>query len=447
MNRPTRRSWPGTVLITCSEVVILRAPSGSSAPRRITLSALGMVGEAAAILERARSMCGTVEDELLLIDLIISAHHRANDWPLVVRTIEDFRRTARTNGIAEALHDELELLFLEAQWRTTHDHAALLPAAAQCTFAETASPQHRVRAAYHAMIVAEGNCDVGLIHRLYTAVEPFLFGDTVDRADALDLLTVYHTCYGDLDRAVECATEARRITPPDKFPALAARRLRHEAITLRFAGRPDESRARLQEAARIARKYGLVAPETAAVVLLATLAADLKRPDEAEAACSEAKRLNPDYFAPSDRIDVRLVDAQVALMRGLVADAMSHHQSLCGDLESRETTSWPRRYPRCHCTDRARRIRASLRKAPRDALGELRSDSRLGRSRLQRSVARPRPSAAGRIELGDSIPSDYLRVSRRDRGPLPMDLAMLANQVASRDGVEILNNMRAGVPL
>ena len=166
------------------------------------LLAMGLGKEATAVFEKSLEYCTSDEQRLEVLPRLAFSLQTDTKYELSKEILKRcIHLSSRINP--NEVHNEFELLLLEARYHSSFDYAQLFEDFKCCVTCRKASPAHRVRAGIHALKLAT---DIGpreLLRSLYNCLASPLESGQVPRQDALELGIVYQSVAGDNPIPVE----------------------------------------------------------------------------------------------------------------------------------------------------------------------------------------------------------------------------------------------------
>ena len=397
------------------------AGDGSQALRLATSCAnhlleAGLPNDAADAFGRAQQYVLTDEDLLMILEGRANALYRGSDWQNFTQAIGATRTLRRKLRPDSSEHDELELMQLRADWQTLNWND-ILARSLNCLNAETASATHRVEAGVMALMMLSFNSDRMRASETFEMIADLSSNSEVRRGSLLQAQMVYHTHWGSFDEAV---TSAFELVAHDKESGDVGREFRslcNAGVTLRAAGRFDDAVSRLKEALSLAQRHHLDLSRARAIPMLANLALELGRNDEAKYWLQE---LVGSSIAPDDRLghaEVSAISARIALLEGRFHDAKIWVER---DLDHMRFDQVPQR----------RAYRAALHVAVElatngvasvEALSELETEHLLTRQNIFQGFASfalyGGLISVGRVDTAEALLDEYLNHHRREPWP------------------------------
>lgn len=178
------------------------------------LLGMGLGKEAADAFEKSLDYCTTDDQRLRILPRLAFSLQTDAKWELSKEVLKKCIRLSSRQNPTD-IHNEFELLLLEARYHSTFDYAQLFEDFKACVQCTNALPSHRVRAGIHALKLAT---DIGprqLIDSLYHSVASILDSDQVPRQDALELSIVYRSVTSEKIVPIESFREFLEVGSPD----------------------------------------------------------------------------------------------------------------------------------------------------------------------------------------------------------------------------------------
>jgi hypothetical protein len=288
------------------------------------LMRIGTPTDASRAYERALGYCDSWEQRLDLTESLLQAQRASRDWAAIVRTVEHRRQLQTTRYASLAREPAVELMALEARARLSADMRSELTLVLK--HLATSSHDRGGQSAFVLMglIMADNLLDSDAASSLMT----FLPEDNPLQGND-DLLLcanlVFHTTFGGLDLAVDCArtiqARYRSVTVPD---VRAIQRLRWSAMPLLYAGHINDCERVLALAVSEARRTFLWTEAASAAGLLAEVA--LSQSDVTLASHRLEDARSYAYRTKDEELlaDMRGYAAAIALLSGDLRGARFH---------------------------------------------------------------------------------------------------------------------------
>ncbi len=282
---------------------------------------IGLPTEAAELLEKAVELTGTTKERIEVLGELVSALRIGGQWHRLLAVLDDVLQLHFSeNSQCQNIHDDNELLVLEASYRTSQDPMQIFIRLKACVASSSASSEHRVRAALWATMLGDNLALAADTHEVYDQIGPYL---EMAGLEALghQVKIIYHTVFGDYDVA-ECSARASvLLARQSKNPEMVVRSLFHSSVAFRMLGFSSDAIIHGTEAYEIAEKQHL---GTAACSVANTMAWTYLLRDELVRANEWVDRANhwlPLLQDPSAIYNVLATRAHLAFSRGDYADA------------------------------------------------------------------------------------------------------------------------------
>ena len=170
------------------------------------LMEIGLAAEAAAGFEGALIFASSLQNQRDVLSRIINAHRLAGNRPAILDGLSRLRALQEAPG--DNHHDDMEILELDTLRSTSVELSSLLNRVLKCVHNTDLNAGHRVKAANVALKLSTFRPDLAAdIRGAFLAVEPLLSDQSVDNRSRLQTQVIYHTMYGDLEKAVSFAQE------------------------------------------------------------------------------------------------------------------------------------------------------------------------------------------------------------------------------------------------
>lgn len=192
----------------------------------------------------------------------------AGRWDDVRSTTEAMLRRL---GDEQQDHSDIELMHLQSSFRAGRDLPGTLTGLLRCVNSR-ARAAHRAQAAVAALMIADNALDHDTAQQCFEVVERIALEEEIDDSSHLVALTVYHTSFGDIDKAVVVASKlvATSRSANQSFELYDA--LRIASMPLFFSGDQDGARRAAEEAYGIVVSNGATGCQAQAANHLAWLA-------------------------------------------------------------------------------------------------------------------------------------------------------------------------------
>ncbi|MGI9077842.1 MAG: ATP-binding protein [Gemmatimonadaceae bacterium] len=282
---------------------------------------IGLPTEAAELLEKAVGLTGTTGEKVEVLGELVYALRAGGQWDQVLVVINDVLQLRFAENVTcDSIHDDNELLALEASYRTNQDPMQIFARLKGCVESSSASTDHRVRAALWAMMLGDNLALAAETRDIYEQIDPYL---DMDGLEALghQVKIIYHTVFGDYNIAEHSARASVVLARQSKNPELVVRSLFHSSVALRMLGFPSDAIIHGTEAYEIAERqhFGTAACSVANAMAWTYLLRDeLVRTSEW---VDRANRWLPLLQNPSAIYNVLATKAHLAFQRGDYRDA------------------------------------------------------------------------------------------------------------------------------
>jgi DNA-binding SARP family transcriptional activator/tetratricopeptide (TPR) repeat protein len=168
---------------------------------------MGLAHEASIAFQRSLEFSVNDAQRLRLLPRLALALELDGQWDKSKQALSTAMNFAAKQDPTAGLHNDYELLLLEARRSTGHDYTALLHETMLCVEQKTSSPAHRVGAAILATKIATDFGRTDYIDKIYSQVLPLLDDSSVSEAARLELQIIYRTLRGNSPAPLE---EVRR---------------------------------------------------------------------------------------------------------------------------------------------------------------------------------------------------------------------------------------------
>ena len=378
--------------------------------------------EAAEAFSKASQYCLNEVERLRILEGQVLASYQSANWSQVMTLVSEVRQIRNRLRPDSTVHDDFELMDRRAAWQTM-DWEDILAKSLHCLNALDAPTVHRMEAGVMSlmMLSLSGNGDSAAA--VFAMMRDLAADARSSRTDLiLQAEMIYNTCWGTIERAVVAADKLVAEQRQQRNTATLLRSLCNAAITFRVAGAFDSAGAHLHEALEIAERHKIELFKAQALPMLAHMAIELGRIDEARKWLSDLRDLpttSPDAISLAD---IHSIDARLALVDGRYEHAIKllHHE--LGHLESD-----PLPHKRAYWN--ALRIACELARNGRATVGALKSLEK------EHFLTRGNPFQAfaayalyvglsrnGEGEKAERILAEYLHTYRREKWAAPTHL-------------------------
>jgi DNA-binding SARP family transcriptional activator len=273
----------------------------------------GLPEEAADTMQIALEFCGTPEESLPCRRLRLAALQATGKWFAIQSEIAEAVAISQATDSRYDSHNDLELLSIELVWRTQPNFSKALDATLECGREVRASVEHRIKALSQCALLADNLCNDHALESSYRLIVNLCGEDARLRSARLSTSIIYNTSIGDLDVAIADSDAMISMERDRVSIAPLGRALRFASNPLRMVG--DFSRAieLVTESLRLSEKYRLSEDAAFCCDILATMAMDMARVEEArswtERTIDWARNVDTEYW----RLSTRTLRARLAL--------------------------------------------------------------------------------------------------------------------------------------
>lgn len=284
------------------------------------LMKVGLPIAAAEAYEKCLAFCSDDRERLEMLLAQASAYFKGSAWSEVEAVASKARQIKLRLDPSASPHDELELMELRARWRTLDWHV-IRDTALSCLKTRDASAPHRVEAGVMGLMLLSFGVEHAAMTAAYAEMENLFTEPDVTAASKLQAKMVFHTDCGDLQEAVISARllVARHHSEGNDGDEFRARC--NAAVTFRVAGLFDEATSSLEEALRLADIHNLLYSKVRALPMLAHLALERGRNEEARRWFVALSNIPPRDGDKYTRLDLDGIAVRLALLDGNLAEA------------------------------------------------------------------------------------------------------------------------------
>jgi DNA-binding SARP family transcriptional activator/tetratricopeptide (TPR) repeat protein len=241
---------------------------------------MGLPSAAADAYEKSLAYCSNPDQRLEMLEGLAHASYHSGAWERVGKAVVMVRRIEHIVRPHKNQHDELELMDLTADWRKQRLELTLVRAL-ECLRAESASANHRVQAGGTALMLADLACDHDAMRHTYDVIATLYQNADVAVSSKLRADMVFHCVCGDVLIGVSSAHELVREHKTRGRVGDIFNSLCNTSVSCRTAGLFDDAEAALLEALSVADQHRLTHSRPAAWEMLANLALELGKTQEA----------------------------------------------------------------------------------------------------------------------------------------------------------------------
>lgn len=277
---------------------------------------IGLPTEAVTLLDHALTMVSDHEESLPIVETQVTALYLADYWEKLPSTIELLGRLREQGNHPCEVHTEDELLGLEAEWRMGVELTIPFSKLRTCVNYHAASPEHRVRAATLALMLADNLCTVDGTEAIYAAVGPYLDSSDVTAPTRWLCEMVYACSFGDATNAGSFADKLVESAREQSDPAILSRVLRRASRAYSVAGAIQSAERVTLEAFRLAEHARLENGAAAAAGRLIEIYTMAGNADEAERWYKTATARRATWVGQVDKTILTGCGAKLALRRG-----------------------------------------------------------------------------------------------------------------------------------
>lgn len=376
---------------------------------------IGFPSEAIQSYRKAIGFCASAPQQTGVLAKLVFALYAIGSWREVCETVKELNSLeGGTNG--HDAHSEIELVNLEAKWRSSNEWSDLLVRVKDCIFAEDASDTHRVRAAALGLKLATNVGAGEELDHIYSAVENVLGSPSIDEEARLYVEMVYHIDRGDMDRGKRAAEHLVARERGKGSVADLVWSLVNAAQAMRRCGLMKSSIEYLNEAFELATRSNL--PTRARTVAHHLVRTSLAQNDIALA--RHWLKIAKDYPTPSEDLHTRhehlYYGSRIALIDGNLIEA----SKLCDQISSPNDQSLLRKISlvalRLRLATSRRAGRAHVRRLLRDLIELYEVECARGGQDFEAFSLYLGRRYVGEECLAVKQLQDYVRLFRRERG-------------------------------
>jgi tetratricopeptide (TPR) repeat protein len=273
----------------------------------------GLPTDAYDAFERAQAYCSTEKELLAILEGQVTAAYRCSAWQHVIEVASTVRELqARLQSKSDG-HDDLELMVLRAEWQTLNWDLTL-DKSLICLCADSASPAHRVEAGVMALMLLSHSDDRDRSGPTFKTIADLSSAAGVPSESILKARMVYHTNWGSLHDAIDAARTLVCQMKKKGDVGELFRSLCNAGVTFRVAGLFDEAQQSLQEALDVAATHHLNLAKLRAIPMLANLALELGKTEEARGWHAELMGMTIGSEDKFSQLESLAIGARIALL-------------------------------------------------------------------------------------------------------------------------------------
>lgn len=406
-----------------------RAGETERAVRQLRLCAqhlfeVGLPVEAAAALEQALRLAHSANVQLSLLAEQVSALELAGLWQDLANVLPKIRAL---RALSAAIHDDLELLEIDAQMQLGFDYSDISERLLQCVNAPTNDDRHKIRAATTLIMAASNVANNDAIHEVYRKMSALKPHNDAAVRDQLYLSLVYHVSFGDPPAAVEPSRTLLAHARNQGSSGLIVRTLRHCALAFQTAGRIGDAISSLTESYELAAHFQLKHAASRAACALTEIYLSVQDIAHAREWHGRVGEWTPAGDLKMINLS-RATGAEIALQEGRYDQALS----ILSDIDAPLLPASGARQLTFMLAVRCLALLGHGQTPTQQELDRLIElhfrTRRLGNQDLSAISVFKSLEAAGRRKLGCDILLEYVSEHRRERSPLPPMIASVLQQ-------------------
>jgi DNA-binding SARP family transcriptional activator/tetratricopeptide (TPR) repeat protein len=390
------------------------------------LYSVGQLQQSIELCEKALPLCAELEERFETLFVLATGLRAADQWSRLRDVVLEALSLSEIASERQRVTDSLHLLEIEANWRLHQGRESNIAALLQFAEDDTKHAVHRLQAVLLGMIQcaeAMRQEDATRLFAVVDRIEP----EPAQRALVAHVQMIFHSDYGDVDRALEYAKTLLALEAQSCDLGSQIRARTNVACCFRRVGNLADAARLLEATWDIARHHGLDGP---AALTATRMALNAIQDDDFSTAQVWRDRAMPYAEALDDQAyahTLRYVSARIGLHVGDLAPAEAYLASI--------TVPDAQLNYRLRQTVAVIRCRVLLsRREPVDdlALSRMASEFEQYCDRSQHDYFAlticETLVAEGRQAEAHRLLAEYLR-RRRERGPLPRSLATAINRI------------------
>ncbi len=394
---------------------------------------VGLPFDAAKALERVLEYCVTDEQRLLVLPRLAVSLQMQGQWERSVEVLRRARQIKTQTDPNANVHDEVELALFDAAWRGSLDNSTLLREIRVCVGSIDAPVIHRVGCGLLGLKVASAMNEISVMKELYETIRPLLNDSRVSPATRPEINMIFHSICGDAQTAAEATKQFLEIARADQTLSTFASALANAGIAKRLAGRKEEAEKLFIESLDYSIAHGLTGRAAFAAHSLVRVYLAAGEIRNARAMMERADLIT--YPAGDAHLiaDQLYLAARISLEEGNIHDASSKYELIVAETCANQTLN--RR-----TTVLALGIRIGILEAhPYEKLWPLVAELEAGHLILRGGGWQDFEahalylglSACGKVARANMLLTEYARIYRLEKWPLPRNLEELTRSAKS----------------
>jgi DNA-binding SARP family transcriptional activator/tetratricopeptide (TPR) repeat protein len=388
---------------------------------------VGLPFDASQAFERVLDYCVTDDQRFLVLSRLAVALQVHGQWERSIEVILRARQIRLRSAPSSNSHDDLELALFDATWRGSLENSTVLRDICSCVESEDASASHRVACGLLGLKVASNLTQIGVMKQLYRTIRPLFDDPVVPPASRFEIDMVFHSVCGDVENATEATKHFLEVARADRNLLTFSRALGNAAVAHRLGGRREAAERLFIEALDHSIAHGLTARASFAAYSLVRLylaAGDVRQARRMMARADLITQSAEDVHLIADRL---YLTARISLEEGNIQDASAAYAIIL--TESRPSHSINRRAAVLALGIRIGIFQSASSESLWPMVAALEAAHLLNRSAgwqdFEAHALFHGLTACGKRDRGRQLLTEYWKIHRREKGPLPQNLREL----------------------
>jgi len=409
---------------------------------------VGLPFDASQAFERVLEYCVTDEQRFLALSRLAAALQMHGQWERSIDVIRRARQLRINIAPSDNSHDDLELALFDASWRASWESSSVLKDICRCVESEDASTSHRVACGLLGLKIASNLTQIDVMKEIYQAITPLLSDPVVAPASRFEIDMVFHSVCGDVDQANEATKKFLDAARTDRNLLTLSRALGNAAVAHRLGGRKEVAEKLFIEALEHSISHGLTARASFAAYSLVRLylaAGDVRQ---------ARHMLNRAEFITQSAEDVHIVadryylTARISLEEGNIREASAAYVAILAETKPNQSVN--RRAAVLALGIRIGLLQRTSIQSLWQLVTELEAAHVLNRSAgwqdFEAQALYHGLVACGKPNKAKYLLTEYAKIHRREKGPLPKDLRDLVESARNGETLASLGTALSDQP-
>jgi DNA-binding SARP family transcriptional activator/tetratricopeptide (TPR) repeat protein len=385
---------------------------------------VGLPLDAAQAFERVLEYCVTDDQRLLVLSRLAVALQMHGQWERSLYVLRKARQLRTNTAPSSNAHDDVELALFDATWRASFENSTVLKEIRACVGSTDASASHRVACGLLGLKIASDLSEVAIMGELYRTIVPLLNDTAVPRATRSEIDMIFHSVCGDVDKAAQATEQFLEVVRAERNVLTFSRALGNAAVAHRLGGRSEEAERLFLEGLDHAIAHRLTTRAIFAahsLVRLYLAAGDVQRARQMMQRAELVTQPAQDVHLVADEL---YLAARISLEEGNIEDAASRYEIVVAETGPNQSVN--RRTAVLALGIRIRMLQGNSTELLWPLVAELEAAHMLNRGAgwqdFETHALYLGLRECGKMDRARQILSEYARVYRREKGPLPQNL-------------------------